>query len=239
MKCSLIKAVALSLMLGIVPLTAQEKMPPADYVPYEKAPEALKQVQAAYPEAAAKDGLEGTVWVKAWIDETGTVAKAIIQRSDNKIFENAAITAVKQWTFKPAIARGEPVDVWVTIPFRFKLESGGKSQMQSTHSMPKEHSYPPAEDVKHDTEPVLVSQVNPKYPPEALPSGLGGIVYTKMWIDEQGQVVEVIVTKSDSEIFNKPSIDAGLKWVFKPAMANGKPIAVWVTVPFRFALMQK
>lgn len=43
---------------------SSEKKPPPDYVPYDKAPEVIKQVEASYPEAAWKDSLEGAVWLK-------------------------------------------------------------------------------------------------------------------------------------------------------------------------------
>jgi outer membrane biosynthesis protein TonB len=29
-----------------------------------------------------------------------------------------------------------------------------------------------------------------------------------------------------------------MKWVFKPATLNGKPVAVWVNIPFRFKLAE-
>jgi len=47
----------------------EDEAPPADYVPYEKAPEAVKQVQPKYPDLATRAGLEGTVWVKIWVDK--------------------------------------------------------------------------------------------------------------------------------------------------------------------------
>ncbi len=111
-----------------------------------------------------------------------------------------------------------------------------KTPAQSMQSTMKATRYPPAEDVKHDTDPEVVSRVQPVYPNEAIQAGLEGTVYTKMWVDETGRVVEVIVTKSDNEIFNRASMDAGLQWLFNPALANGKPIAVWVAVPFRFKI---
>jgi hypothetical protein len=51
-----------------------------------------------------------------------------------------------------------------------------------------------------------------------------------------GKVAKAEVTRSDAEIFNQPALDAGKQWLFKPAMSKGKPIAVWVSVPFRFKL---
>jgi TonB family protein len=101
----------------------QEEKPPADYVPYEKPPEAIKQVPAKYPPDAKKDNVEGTVWLKTLVDEEGRVAKVEIQKSEAEVLNQAAVDAVKQWVFKPAIMKGKPVAVWVSIPFRFKLAS--------------------------------------------------------------------------------------------------------------------
>jgi len=99
----------------------QEEKPPADYVPYEKPPEAIKQVPAKYPPDAKKDNVQGTVWLKTLVDEEGRVAKVDIQKSEAEVLNQAAVDAVKQWLFKPAIMKGKPVAVWVSIPFRFVL----------------------------------------------------------------------------------------------------------------------
>jgi protein TonB len=239
MKRSLTAMIALWCLAGFAAATAQEKMPPPDYVQYETAPEVIKQVQPVYPEAARRDSIEGTVWLKVWIDESGDVVQVNLQKSDGKMFDQPAIAAAKQWTFKPAVLKGKPVAVWVSIPFRFRLMESDKTQSLPALTMMKSKRYPPAEDVKHDTEPELINQVNPKYPAEATQARLEGTVHTKMWVDETGHVVEVIVTNSDNEVFNQASMDAGLQWVLKPALANGKPIAVWITVPFRFAIGPK
>jgi TonB family protein len=239
MKRSLIAAIVVWCLAGIAPARAQEKVPPADYVEYDKPPEVINQVQPVYPVAALKDSVQGTVWLKVWIDDLGKVVEVKMQKSDGKMFDQAAIAAAKQWTFKPAIKKGKPIAVWVSIPFRFKLSDADKTQSLPALTMTKSKRYPPAEDVKRDTEPELINQVNPKYPDEAFQGGLEGTVYTKMWVDEAGRVVEVIVTKSDNQVFNQASMDAGLQWVFKPALANGKPIAVWITVPFRYAIGPK
>lgn len=65
---------------------AVQKEPPPDYVPYDRAPEPLKQVTPKYPELATRAGLEGTVWVKLWVDESGKVVEATAFKSDAEIF---------------------------------------------------------------------------------------------------------------------------------------------------------
>jgi TonB family protein len=67
-------------------------------------------------------GLEGTVWVKIWVDRGGRPRKAIVQKSDAEIFDQPATDAAMQWIFTPAMMKNGPVSVWVSIPFRFKLQ---------------------------------------------------------------------------------------------------------------------
>lgn len=103
----------------------EDEAPPADYVPYEKAPEAVKQVQPKYPDLATRAGLEGTVWVKIWVDKEGKPKQVVILKSDAEIFNEPSVEAAKQFLFTPAYMNNGPVSVWVSVPFKFKL-TGGK-----------------------------------------------------------------------------------------------------------------
>lgn len=96
--------------------------PPPDFVPFEKEPVVIKKVTPTYPEIARRAGVEGTVWVKVWVDKEGKVRKAEIQKSDADIFNQPAIDAVTKWVFTPALMKSGPVSVWVSIPLRFKLQ---------------------------------------------------------------------------------------------------------------------
>ncbi|MFI5251020.1 MAG: energy transducer TonB [Bacteroidota bacterium] len=98
----------------------QDEDPP-DFVPVEKMPVPVKTVQPVYPEIARRAGVEGTVWVKVLVDKEGKAKKALIQKSDADIFNDAAVAAAMQFVFTPAIMNSGPVAVWASIPFRFKL----------------------------------------------------------------------------------------------------------------------
>lgn len=93
-----------------------------------------------------------------------------------------------------------------------------------------------AQDKPYDQAPEAITMVQPKYPDAATRAGTEGTVWTNVAIDEKGKVVKVTISKSDAEIFNQPSIDAALQWVFKPAMKDGKPIATEVAIPFRYKI---
>lgn len=98
-----------------------EDAPPADFVPVEKEPVAIKKVEPKYPDLAMRAGLEGKVWVKIWVDKEGKAKQVVILKSDAEIFNEPAVEAAKQWVFTPAYMNNGPVAVWVSIPFRFKL----------------------------------------------------------------------------------------------------------------------
>lgn len=94
---------------------------PPDFVPVEKQPVPVKQVQPDYPEIARRAGVEGTVWVKILVDKEGKAKKAVVMKSDAEIFNEPAIAAALQWVFTPAMMNNGPVAVWAAVPFRFKL----------------------------------------------------------------------------------------------------------------------
>ena len=116
--------IGLLLAISATSLLAQSKDPagegPPDYVPYEKAPEAVKKVFPAFPALAQKAGIEGNAIVKVWIDKEGKVKKAYILKSSSEVFDEVSLSAAKQWTFTPAMMNGSPVEVWMAIPFKFK-----------------------------------------------------------------------------------------------------------------------
>jgi len=99
---------------------AGDDAPPPDYVPYDKAPEAVKIVQPVYPALALQTGVEGTVWIKIWVGKDGKAKKAIVSKSEWPVLNQSAIDAAMQWTFSPATIRNVSVAVWVNVPFKFR-----------------------------------------------------------------------------------------------------------------------
>jgi protein TonB len=89
---------------------------------------------------------------------------------------------------------------------------------------------------KVDHNPTPVKTPEPKYPMSLKREGINGIVSVTCVIDETGKVISAKATKSTRSDFEKPALDAIQNWVFKPAMKDGKPVKVRVTIPFRFSI---
>jgi len=102
----------------------------ADYfVAVEQMPSPIGGIKAiqeniVYPEIAKRAGIEGRVFVKAYIDSTGTVTKTELLRGIGSGCDEAAMNAVKKVKFKPGRQRGKAVNVQVTVPIVFKLANG-------------------------------------------------------------------------------------------------------------------
>lgn len=97
------------------------------FVAVEEMPEpigGMKSIQEkiVYPEIAKRAGIEGKVYVLAFIDENGNVANAKVIRGIGAGCDEAALDAVKQTKFTPGRQRGKPVKVQVSIPIMFKLQ---------------------------------------------------------------------------------------------------------------------
>ena len=95
---------------------------------------------------------------------------------------------------------------------------------------------PPPDIVPFEKPPEVLNKVLPVYPDQARRSDLEGTVWFKIWVDKEGKVRDVVILKSDSEIFNRPIFDAVKQWIFSPALMNGSPVAAWVATSFSFKL---
>jgi TonB family protein len=213
-------------------VTEKSVSSPADILPYEKEPTAVKQVQPKYPESAIQSGTEGTVYVKVLVRNDGKVGRVVVLKSDNSVFDQLSIDAAMQWEFTPLDKGSDPDGAWVAIPFRFRLNTEKSLDEEGTDN-------PPIDFVEYDVEPRVLAQAQPEYPESAMKAGTEGTVYLKVWVGKTGKVKKGVVLKSDNSVFDQAAKDACMKWAFEPAMKDGKPVDVWVAIPFRFRLKDK
>lgn len=99
---------------------------PDEFLPVEKEPGIdpgkLNQL-VKYPEMARKANIEGTVYLKILVDKDGKITRTIVEMSDNKALNDAALQAVKSYGYvTPAVMNGQPVACWISIPIVFRLK---------------------------------------------------------------------------------------------------------------------
>ena len=83
----------------------------------------LVRVLPIYPDRAASRGTEGWVKVEFIIKADGTVADAVVVKSEPEgTFDDAALAAISQWEFKAKIVDGIAVPQRATQLLQFKLD---------------------------------------------------------------------------------------------------------------------
>ncbi len=86
-----------------------------------------------------------------------------------------------------------------------------------------------------DKDPTVIRKVDPEYPKEALKDSLEGNVKVKVHVNASGRVYYAEIEFSDNDIFNDAALKAARKWKFTPAILKGRPVSVWIHIPFHFS----
>ena len=100
----------------------------------------------------------------------------------------------------------------------------------STDDLPSDGEF-----VYYEDEPVPVTAPQPTYPDFARDAGITGKVVLHVLVGKDGRVKNMKVRQSVTGL-DDAAKQAVQKWVFKPALSNNKPVAVWVEVPVVFKL---
>ncbi|HID95069.1 MAG TPA: energy transducer TonB [Candidatus Latescibacteria bacterium] len=107
-----------------------------DFFRAEVKPRLVKSIKPEYPEVARRAGIEGMVILHLLVGKDGRVRKVLVIKApgekieiskdpeeceDRAGFIKAAVEAVWQFEFTPALQNGRPVRVWVSLPVKFVL----------------------------------------------------------------------------------------------------------------------
>ncbi|QFT12641.1 energy transducer TonB [Vibrio sp. THAF190c] len=84
----------------------------------------LYRVEPRYPAKALKRGAEGFVSLSFTIDETGRPTNIqVIGAEPRRMFERAAMRALKKWKYQPKIVNGKAVaQTGITVKIDFKMD---------------------------------------------------------------------------------------------------------------------
>lgn len=82
----------------------------------------LAHAQPRYPAEAQRRGVEGDVLLRVAVDANGVPTDiGYVERSGNRDLDRAAISAARDWRFRPATRDGHAVATTVNVPVRFAL----------------------------------------------------------------------------------------------------------------------
>lgn len=107
-------------------LIGEDKEP--QFTPFTVAPsilnreDVIRAMEAEYPPELRDLGIGGTVRVYFLIDDQGSVARTILDRSSgNDVIDQAALKVATTYRFSPALNKDRQVPVWVSFPITFAV----------------------------------------------------------------------------------------------------------------------
>jgi protein TonB len=98
--------------------------PPLPVVPPSFDAAYLKNPPPAYPLMSRRREEQGKVLLRVHVSAEGTASQALVHvSSGHPRLDEAAVQAVLQWRFVPAMQGDRPIAAWVLVPIVFSLRS--------------------------------------------------------------------------------------------------------------------
>jgi TonB family protein len=221
----------------------------------------LKKVMPVFGDEVMSMNTSGQIVIAFTIDKSGKVTHAMVVDRDlsgrksvniqDPHLRQTALDAVKQWTYRPYLLHGAPIDIdtSVALLFNFAHPSSPIVKLGEAAPLPANSTTPsntvdigsasvgefgkPLIDPKV-AESRLTGRVEPQYPQMAKIARIQGDVVLHILIDKQGHVAKV-KQKSGHPILIQAAIDAVNNWDYQPFLLNGQPtdVETFVTVRFR------
>ena len=202
----------------------------------------LSFVNPVYPPDAKKAKLSGTVVLHAIIGRDGTIKTLDVASSTNPVFNDSALEAVKQWTYKPYLLNGEPTAVDTNITINYALNPSPEPEPSPNPNPSAANPQPSASnqvlhiggDVKP---PVMVHMADPEYSPQAKAAKFSGTVRVYLLVDADGHTSHIRVVKGVGMGLDEKAVEAVSRYQFKPATLRGKPVPVDLYVDVNFQIL--
>jgi protein TonB len=86
-------------------------------------PSPISKIQPTYPNSLLSKGIGGRTIIACVVDDKGMVTSTSIKQSaGHSDLDNAALSAVAKWKFKPATKSGRNVRASCLVPFNFEVK---------------------------------------------------------------------------------------------------------------------
>lgn len=202
---------------------------------------AHQTVQPTFPRTLIDRGVvHGFARVVIDVDATGRLADWLVVGYSRREFSESAVAAVREWTFDPMIANGQPVPSQVLLAFNFEAKGVVISISADTPAIELmapslfEKNYGPCTMRDLDGIPEPRATLKAPYPAELHKRGVQGTVVVEFYIDESGVVRMPAVVSADFPELGDLAIEAVRSWSFAPPTRRGAPVLVHARQKFNF-----
>jgi protein TonB len=229
-----------------------------------KPPVLAHPVLAVPPAEAAGSDRPHVVLVNAVVGTDGAATGLQVIRSSGESYDQAAIEAIKQSRFNPGTVDGAAVPVLICLNVRFvnsappipvvlprypgsplpratftgQREPGSSSPRLS--SIQPDLRNPSSQDPYRlrpgDKPPVAIFSPSAEFSDEARRMKYGGVVLLSLIVTEEGLPADIQVLRPLDHGLTEKAMDAVWQYKFQPAIRDGVPVAVRITIEINFHL---
>ncbi len=215
--------------------TRAQIAPPPPPPPNGRAPEVLRRVPPVYPPLAKQARIQGVVRLRVEIGADGKLLGTTVV-GGHPLLIPAAQEAIRQWTFKPAEADGQPIQASMQVDVNFLLPRDAAAELQVAEGAPPSTAAPMKIRVGGNVQAAnLIEKPNPVYPPLALQARIQGTVRFNLTIDPDGHPKDIQLD-SGHPLLVPAALEAVRRWVWRPTLLNGQPVEVVTVVDVPFTL---
>ena len=188
--------------------------------------EPIKIVWQAYPKQAESENMQGQAQVRAFINESGDLEKEEIVDSTDRVFNQPALDAVKEWKFKPFLAHGKPIPVTAKVPADFVFSD--KVSDTATPVQKYAGEEPATSDAPKPTRVAsgvmagkLIHRVDPAYSWQARNWHIQGAVALHALMTKEGRIGSLQLISEDQALV-KAAMGAVQQWRYEPFLLNAR-----------------
>jgi TonB family protein len=207
----------------------------------DKSLRVIDSVDPVFPREQLQRTNKGECRIAISVGADGKLQDTLIVGYTKRAFAEAAIDALKLWTFEPAQYQGAPVAVVSEIEFSFEATGViiSMSPMDNIDALlsrwdRQQYEYRVRELKELDRIPPPVKVVKPVYPKELAAAGARGDVIIGFFIDETGRIRMPAVKRADDMRLADLATEGLSQWKFEPPTMQERPVLVHVVQVFRF-----
>lgn len=199
------------------------------------APELLFHPNAQLSSQQARAARFGdTVLVNLIVDICGRPQNVHVLRGAGIGLDSSAVTAVKQYIFKPAMEGGRPVPVEFNAEVKFQMADQPSATDTATTPAPDSTISPLRRVGGGVSQPKALFVVDPQFSEQARKEKFGGMVLVNLIVDTNGMPRNVHILRGIGMGLDEKAVEAVKQYKFLPAMEGGKPVPVELNVEVNF-----
>lgn len=217
-------------------------------------PELLPFSNTITPPGHCGEHMDGKVRLSVEIDDSGRPQKIMFIEPHSDSLDDVAIRIASSDRFKPGTLKGAPVPIRASLEVRVRScvtdfidATGNKKRALSLRELPEQILGKPGEAKtpgnfsrsfinKGVSAPVPLNSIEAKYSDEGRRKRINGVCIISLIVDEHGMPQNPRVVRSLEPSLDQEALIAVARYRFLPAMKNGTPVPVMISVEVNFRL---